>query len=48
MSTLAHEAIIESLHEDVRTEYYHQFNAGDMDQDALEAIANQRFEDQLQ
>jgi len=32
----------------VLDEYYHQFNAGDMDQDALEAIANQRFEDQLQ
>ena len=48
MSTLHHESILESIFEDVLDEYYHQFNAGDMDQDALESIAQQRFEDQCQ
>ena len=40
--------MLESIFEEVLDEYYHQYNAGDMDQDALESIAQQRFEDQCQ
>ena len=48
MSTLHHESILESIFEDVLSEYYHQLNAGDITQSELETIAQQRFNDLLQ
>ena len=48
MSTLHHESILESIFEDVLSEYYHQLNAGDITQTELETIAQQRFNDLLQ
>ena len=45
MSTLQNEVLLENIFEEVLTEYYHDFNSGELSEDDLQKITYQRFQD---